>query len=116
MTPWRPGTAAPPAITEARRALNASTSERAFQASVVDLAELRHWRVWHDQDSRRNAAGMPDLILLRPPRLLFVELKTDRGRLRPEQREWLDELGRCPGVEVHVWRPGDWPTIEEVLR
>lgn len=116
MSSWRPGAAAPPAITEARRALNASTSERAFQQSVVDLAELRQWRAWHDNDSRRNAAGLPDLILLRPPRLLFAELKAERGRLSAEQRAWLDELGRCPGVEVHTWRPGDWAQIEEVLR
>lgn len=104
-------------LTRARQVLDAVVPERDFQATVVDLAVLKGWRAWHDNDSRRNAAGLPDLILLRPPRLLFVELKTERGRIQPEQQQWIDELGRCPGVEVHLWRPGDWSSgvIEEVL-
>lgn len=103
-------------LTRARQALDAVVPEKEFQGQVVDLALLRSWRVWHDNDSRRNAAGLPDLLLLRPPRLLFVELKAEKGRLSAEQRAWQDELGRCPGVETYVWRPGDWPEIEEVLR
>lgn len=102
-------------LTRARQALDAVVPEREFQASVVDLALLRGWRAWHDNDSRRNVAGLPDLLLVRPPRLLFAELKTEKGRLSPAQREWLDALGRCPGIEVHVWRPGNWPEIEEAL-
>lgn len=103
-------------LARARQTLDAVVPEKEFQGQVVDLAMLRRWRVWHDHDSRRNAAGLPDLLLLRPPRLVFAELKTEKGRLSAEQRTWLDELGRCPGVEVHVWRPGDWAEIEETLR
>jgi hypothetical protein len=95
--------------------LNASLSEKEFQDTVVELAERRGWRCWHDNDARRNRPGLPDWLFLRPPRLIFAELKTEKGRLSPQQRSWLDALGLCPGIETFVWRPGDWPEIEEVL-
>jgi hypothetical protein len=56
-------------------------SEAEFQAQVVSLAELRGWRIFHDHDSRRNTAGLPDLILVRRGRLIFAELKSERGRI-----------------------------------
>jgi len=48
--------------------------------------------------------------------VLFVECKTDKGKLRPEQREWLAALHECDGVQVRVWRPAMWSEIEETLR
>lgn len=61
--------------------------------------------------------GWPDLILARPGRLLAVELKSNRGSLRPEQRRWLDIL-QAAGVETYVWRPRDLASgaIDAVLR
>lgn len=50
------------------------------------------------------------------PETICVEVKTTTGKLRPEQRGWLDALARCEGVEARLWRPGDWPEITEVLR
>lgn len=90
-------------------------TEAAFQAAVLELARLCGWLAFHPYDSRRNVAGWPDLALVKPPRLLIVELKTTRGRIRPEQRIWLTALAQCPGVEVAVWRPRDWPAIERAL-
>lgn len=96
---------------------NSSPIEREadFQAAVVELAQLTGWLVYHCNDARRSTPGWPDLALCRPPRLLLVELKTTRGRLRPEQRVWLAALTECTGVEVAVWRPADWPMIERTL-
>ena len=86
---------------------------------VLDLAQLRGWLWQHEWDSRRKAgrtgsAGCPDLILLRPPRLLWVELKTARGRLSSEQQEWKDQL-QAAGQEYYLWRPADWPHIMTIL-
>ena len=89
--------------------------EKAWQQQVVELAELYRWRVYHTYDSRRSHAGWPDLVLVRPPELLVVELKTDTGRLRPAQRDWLDDLAAC-GVEVAVWRPRDFEAVHDRLR
>jgi len=55
------------------------------------------------------------LTLVRLPRLLFVELKTRRGKLRDEQGEWLDVLRLLPEAEVFVWTPDDWDELVETL-
>jgi hypothetical protein len=92
-----------------------TVTESDFQSNVVELAHLQGWWSFHPHDSRRSAPGWPDLVLLRPPEALFVEVKTDRGRLSPVQVDVLDTLREC-ALEVHVWRPRDWPSIELRLR
>jgi len=91
-------------------------TEAQHQAAILELAQLTGWRWYHVPDSRRCPAGFPDLVLCRPPVLLFVECKTDKGRIRPEQHEWLAALHGCDGVQVRVWRPRDWEEIEETLK
>jgi hypothetical protein len=106
-------------------------SEAQFQAAVADLAERLGWLVYHTHDSRRSNPGFPDLVLVRRDRLIFAELKTEKGKVKPAQAQWLDALraatvnlidpaaqalGVKAGVGVYVWRPGDWPEIERVLR
>ena len=90
-------------------------TEKAWQGQVLTLARMFGWRAYHTYDSRRCVAGFPDLVLVRRPRVLFVELKTDRGRLSQSQREWLDALRDCH-VEVYVWRPADVERVTEILR
>lgn len=90
-------------------------TESEWQAIVVEIAGYYRWQHFHVYDSRRSDPGWPDLVLARPPELMFVELKTDRGRLRPEQRVWCDTLTAC-GQEVHVWRPRDWDAMMDRLR
>ncbi len=90
-------------------------SEKEFQAQVVELARLTGWLCYHTHDSRRSAASFPDLVLVRPPVVRFIELKAGTGKLRPKQRAWLDDLKDCESVEAHLWRPSDWDRIEEML-
>lgn len=96
-----------------RAVLDAACSEADLQARVIMLARLRGWWVWHCTDPVMSAAGLPDLLLVRE-RVVWLELKTERGRLRAAQSEVIDRL-RAAGAEVHVCRPHDWPTIERVL-
>ena len=91
-------------------------NERTFQAAIVELARLTGWRCYHTYDSRRSEAGFPDLAMTRGGRVVFAEIKSDKGKVSPAQREWLTALASCPGVEVKVWRPGDWDEIELTLR
>ena len=97
-------------------AMRLGISERHFQQRVVELGKLFGWRrIYHPWTSLHSASGWPDLTLCKPPRLICAELKSERGRFTPAQEGWLNDLAAC-GVEVHRWRPSDWPTIVDVLR
>ncbi|WP_239404671.1 hypothetical protein [Frankia sp. Cj3] len=88
-------------------------SESDFQSRVGDYARLRGWLLWHEADSRRNTAGLPDLIMLRE-RLVMAELKSASGRPTVQQRNVLALLAAA-GVESYLWRPADWNQVMEVL-
>jgi hypothetical protein len=95
--------------------LRLAVTEKAFSEQVLTLAKLlgwTHYRVWV---SIRSPRGFPDLVLVRPPRLIFAELKSEKGRLTEAQRAWIELLAQVPAVETYVWRPSDWPTILAVL-
>lgn len=90
--------------------------ERDLQSRVIDLAKLRGWLVMHQRPARmasgewRTAveghAGFPDLVLARNGFVLFRELKSDNGRLSPQQSLWGQHLPNWA-----VWRPADWDTV-----
>ncbi len=96
------------------KTLDTLVTEKAFMQNVLDLARLTGWRCYHTHDSRRSAAGFPDLVMARDGRVLFAELKSEAGRVSPAQRDWLTALASC--AEVFVWRPSDWSQIEWTLR
>jgi type IV secretory pathway protease TraF len=90
-------------------------TEKQFAQMVVDLARILGWTCYRTWLSVRSPSGFPDLVLVRPPRLIFTELKSERGRLTEAQEVWLKLLRQVPGIEVHVWRPSDWESILAVL-
>jgi hypothetical protein len=90
-------------------------TESGFQQAVIDLATLLNWKVYHTYDSRRSEAGYPDLTCVKGQRIIFAELKTDRGRVSPAQRDWLAALAGVPGVLACVWRPRDFAAIQAAL-
>lgn len=135
-------------MTRRARAVGGGLTEAAFQSHVLGLFRFYDWRVYHPPDNRPGgkagrvqavAPGYPDLTAVRGVELLFVELKTDGGRLGKGQPEWaaaleqvadgIRDMGeavrdlapddprfdRLPVVEYHLWRPIDWPMIEERL-
>lgn len=92
-------------------------TERELQQAVVEAAARFGWLTYHTYDSRRSNRGFPDLVMVKGQRTLFVELKSDKGQLRLEQKEWLARL-ILAHQETFVWRPEDWTngTIIKVLR
>lgn len=79
-------------------------SEQAFQQQLVQLARFYGWdRIYHTHDSRRSNPGWPDLVICKPPHILFVEVKTKRGIVSPEQHEWIAALTAC-GLEAWIVR------------
>jgi hypothetical protein len=95
-------------------------SEKDFQRQVIDLGRLCGWKVQHQTISYRSEPGWPDLVMVRNGRIVFAELKTERGRVSDAQSEWLAALNQVAlanaGVHVGVFRPSDWADLERVLR
>ncbi|KQR02560.1 hypothetical protein ASF72_10705 [Arthrobacter sp. Leaf141] len=84
-------------------------SEEQFQQQVTDLAQvLGYDMIYHNPDSRRMQAGFPDLTLISTSRgiVLFRELKTSKGRVRPDQVKCLAAM-QAAGLNAGVWRPED---------
>jgi hypothetical protein len=99
-------------------------TEREFGTQVEDLLNLYRWLWCHFRPARTDKgwrtalsgyAGFPDYIALRDGVMLVFELKSDRGKVTEEQRQWLDGLKSC-GQTVYVWRPADIEAIAEILR
>ncbi|MBZ5736472.1 VRR-NUC domain-containing protein [Nocardioides sp. TRM66260-LWL] len=90
-------------------------SEAMFQRHLLQLAAWHGLLSYHTHDSRRSQPGFPDCVLLGPAGVIYAELKTTKGRVTPEQREWLDRL-TAAGQTAYLWRPTDWPEINLILR
>lgn len=101
-------------------------SEKVFTKQVIDLARWYKWLVAHfrpGMDRRGkwqtavqgDGAGFPDLVMVRPPRIIFAELKSARGKLTKDQAVWLESLRRSD-VEQYEWRPEQIAEIERILK
>lgn len=104
-------------MTTIRQGARPVGSEKQLMASIVAFATLHGWWSYHTYDSRRSAAGFPDLVLLRRSRMIFAEIKGEKGRLSTAQAECLEAL-RTAGAETYIWRPADWHSgeVEAVLQ
>lgn len=88
-----------------RNLYDTSMTEADLQRTIIEAADYGGWLVFHDNDSRRNRAGFPDLTLARGSELIFAELKSATGRIRPDQAAWLDVLEQTTTVSSGVVRP-----------
>lgn len=86
-------------------------SEKQFQAHLITYAKACGWKVYHTYDSRRCEPGFPDLVLVRE-RVLYRELKSEKGRLTSTQKEWGDVL-TAAGADFKVWKPS---MIKEIYK
>jgi len=102
--------------------------EADLQEKVLALARIYGWHRHHQRAGYQpgtgrwvtgisGEAGFPDLVLVRGDRLIFAELKSQRGRVSATQEIWLGLLRTVPGVEVYVWKPEDMRagTIQSIL-
>lgn len=91
-------------------------SEKQFLQDVRDFLRLSGWLTYHTLRSKGSEPGFPDLVGVRPPRVVFIELKREDGVLTPAQKTWNVTLWMCPGVERYVFKPSMWDDIEALLR
>ena len=116
--------------------------ERGFQKRIEDMLSLYGWKWWHvpapmrfDERGRgfipaKQAAGLCDIIATHhdPPRLLFLEVKGDKGKLSDAQVEFLramkivaaydddDRISREQIIGVHAVWPKDEDAVMQMLR
>jgi hypothetical protein len=83
--------------------LTAVTSGTKKQPGLCKLLGVRYY---HPYNSQRCVPGFPDLFLVGTAGFAFRELKSDTGTMRPEQREWRDDL-QAVGIDFGIWRPRD---------
>ena len=89
-------------------------TEAEFQQQIIDTARLLGWRCYHTFDSRRSEAGFPDLVLVRD-RVVHLEVKSETGRLSPEQADWIAAINAAGGTALVV-RPSMWEEIVASLK
>lgn len=105
-------------------------TEKDLQKGIIETAHRLGWKVAHFPTSptqRRgetvwrtsvsaDGKGFPDLVLVRE-RVVFAELKTDRGAKSSDQLWWESDLLNA-GAEFHIWRPRDYSAgaVDKVLR
>ncbi|MDP2730868.1 MAG: VRR-NUC domain-containing protein [Dehalococcoidales bacterium] len=114
--------------------LAARQTEAEFESAVVQFAQLHHWKVAGFRPARvtkdgketyrtawkYSGMGFPDLVCVRPQdhrpgRILFIELKSEKGKLSQEQEWWARAITAANG-EWYSWKPSMWPQIESVLK
>lgn len=96
--------------------------EKLRRLATMELPVPLRWRYYHTHRAQNSPAGFPDTVLVRPPRLVFAELKREGLRYQPSpaQHGWLDDLEDVaaaltvaagiplgPVPEVYLWRPSD---------
>ena len=95
--------------------------------AVTDLIGLLGWKWVHHRPAKTAhgwrtpvqgplGKGLPDIYAVHPyrQRAMWIELKTDAGKLSADQDEVIATL-RAAGQTVYVWRPRDLDSIQEVL-
>ncbi|MPZ14310.1 MAG: hypothetical protein GEU73_07775 [Chloroflexi bacterium] len=106
---------------EYRQRRLAMMTETDFLRAVVTEAHRNGWRLHHQRPCRTKDGwasaiigdkGFPDMCLVRGGKVMFWELKSEKGRVSEDQQRWIDQLGSV----AMVLRPSDWPYIEKALR
>jgi hypothetical protein len=101
-----------------RRLMDGRLSEAAWQKQVESHLTLYGWWFLHIPSNvvvcprchtkiyRGIRKGFPDILAIRPPHILWLELKAEQGHVDPEQRRVKDMLEACGQTVLHA-RPRD---------
>lgn len=104
-------------------------TEKEWQKAVIVEAKKNGWLYYHPERAMvRNhdgsvrwltngVPGFPDLVLVKPPTVLFLELKRDRkSQPTDAQVQWVTAIQACSQVEAYVVSPMDAPDLFDLLR
>jgi hypothetical protein len=101
-----------------RRLIDGDLKERDWQKQVEEMLRWYGWWFMHVPPNvvvcphcrtriyRGIKRGFPDILAIKPPHILWIELKTERGWLDPDQQR-VHEMLRACGQTVRRARPRD---------
>lgn len=109
-----------------RNTIDRSVSERQLAETVEEAFELYGWLWCHYtfgpnrsgngfRTHLRGHAGAPDYIACKNGRLMFVELKSQKGRLSQPQKLWRAELAKSC-CEYYLVRPSGLDEFIEAIK
>ena len=90
--------------------------EKKWATKIVTYLRKNGWHVQRNSwvgVGNQYMKGFPDLVCVRR-NVLFVELKTFFGQLKPAQEEWRDWI-LAAGGQWELWRPQHWDEIKQKL-
>ena len=99
--------------------------EAEFARRIEETMAYLGLRWHHETDSRRTAAGFPDYCIVGPRGVMFLEIKSNKGVVSPQQQGWIDDLDGAmwddSGVDqqcvlAYVAYPKDWNRVLSDLK
>lgn len=95
------------------KALLAGQVGQAIRIARELLDETKEAEKWRTPVTSK---GFPDLLLMRGPELVILELKSETGKTTPEQDAWLDRWRKVSSARyVGVCRPRDEAEVRRIL-
>ena len=128
-------------VSKLTKAGKPAISEAQFLRQVIELGHAYRWKIAHFRPAKTkcrdckgqgcsscgftgfswrtavsaDGAGFPDLIMVRKGKIIFFELKADKGKLTDAQYGWFWALNAKEQF-CYVWRPSDIDEIEKILK
>ena len=78
----------------------ATLTETDIRRQIKDYLAYRQWFCFHVLQGLGSYRGIPDLVAVKNGRVLFIELKTPRGRQSKYQRKFQADLEAAGGEYV----------------
>lgn len=77
-------------------------TENAIQSAVRDYLRFRGWFVIRNQQSLGSHRGLADLTAVKDGRVVWIEVKTRRGKLSEHQERFRDDVLQHGGEYIVV--------------
>ena len=88
------------------KAYGSTATEHSLELAIAEYVARNGGRCWHVRDSRgMNVVDMPDLLIILPPMIGLIELKSQRRKVTAGQHEVLRLISECRVIESGIVRP-----------
>lgn len=100
-----------------------SWTEAEFARLAAATFRRAGWMAFHSERGRgergdwmtnTSEPGLPDWLFIRPPHLVFIEMKKQSGRATRDQVKVIASIQACTEVEAWFARPSDWATLVRI--